>query len=134
MRLVLTLFLSLLFLLLRGDSNLSSHANHNISFHLARHFQRPEQANSVTTKNIRTVIEDATVPGEENEFVNATETEDDELIAPRKYTEISNYFFTFFYSHLSGYFNQYLNNRLPFCKHFSYTSSNKYIVQRVIRV
>lgn len=38
------------------------------------------------------------------------------------------------YSSLLISFHHYQKNRLPFCKHFSYTSSYKYILQRVLRI
>ena len=44
------------------------------------------------------------------------------------------YFFTLAYASLLIYFYSYFKNRLPFCKHLSYASSYKYILQRVLRI
>jgi len=50
------------------------------------------------------------------------------LVAPTKYTLIPDY------SSLVVIFYSYSKSRLPFCKHLSYTSSYKYILQRVLRI
>ncbi|BAV05969.1 hypothetical protein FLA_1984 [Filimonas lacunae] len=66
---------------------------------------------------------------------DATEVEDDdESISFRKYSEISNFTVSFIFTQVPGNFVCIHNNRLPFCKHFSYSSSSKYIVHRSIRV
>lgn len=56
--------------------------------------------------------------------------EDDESDSNKKnqgaeYTSFSSY---------SGDIHQHLTSRLPFCKHFSYSSAQKFIINRVIRI
>ena len=67
--------------------------------------------------------------------INATEMEDDDdFEASRKYLEISGYFLNFLHAQVSGDAHRYLKDRLPFCEHFSFTASDKHIVQRAIRI
>lgn len=136
MRLVITFFLSLCFLLLRGGDHLYAHTSQNHSrYSPAELPKRSEQSGLGTVKNTQSAIRKADQSGAQDEAISATETEDDEeWISPRKYVQITNYFINFFYAHLTGLAHRGLNNRFPFCKHFSYTSSDIYIVQRVIRV
>lgn len=130
MRLVITFFLSLFFLLPGGYDHLYA-----ICYTTAKPAAKAEQATLSASKSSHFLIKKATSSDVENEAVNATEREDDdELPSERKLVEINNYFISFFYTHSHGYFHSYLKDRLPFCKHFSYTSSGKYIVQRAIRV
>lgn len=60
--------------------------------------------------------------------------DDDDLVVTRKLsTPVKLLFIPDYASTLVTYFN-FPKNRLPFCKHFSYTSSCKYILQRVLRI
>jgi hypothetical protein len=74
--------------------------------------------------------------GKLHDKVKAVEIEDDDESMPfRKYTETVQYGITFFYTQVPGYdTHQHYNNRLPFCDHFSRSSSHKFIVNRVIRI
>jgi hypothetical protein len=56
--------------------------------------------------------------------VEEKEIEEDELVCTRKYTAISEYFNALFDPQTAGYFFHYLKKRLPFCKHFSFFSSD----------
>lgn len=60
--------------------------------------------------------------------------EDDERNTVRTCQSIGNYLTTFFYMLTSEGSGNKVGNRLPFCEHFSYASSHRYIVLRVIRV
>lgn len=136
MRLVITFFLSLCFLLIRGYDHLYARAYNNPTCYSPAKLSAGSELGGLDNeKDKQTVIHKATSSDSETEAINARETEDDEeLIAPRKYVEITNYFITFLQAHLAGDGSCYLKSRLPICEHFSYTSSDKYIVQRVIRV
>lgn len=128
-------FLSLFFFLLKGNDHL--HAYYNLSGYApAKLSPKSEQASLGSVKNSQTQIRKSASSGAEDDAISAIEEmeDDDDFTPSRKYVEISNYFLTLFYNQVSGSFNQYRKDRLPFCKHFSYTSSYQYIIYRVIRI
>ena len=135
MKSVIIFFLSLCFLLLTGQSSLySSSLQNKIDYSSLKSLQLKKHVEPVSITKSEFIRNN--VPADsEPDAVSADETEDeDELIAPRKYVEITNYLITFFHSQATPYSSSYVLNRLPFCTHFSYTSSDIYIVQRVIKV
>jgi hypothetical protein len=74
-----------------------------------------------------------TISEVKEDFINVEE-DDEEFVIARKHIELVNYFVTLAYASILVHFFNYLKNRLPFCKHLSYTSSYKYILQRVLRI
>ncbi len=67
--------------------------------------------------------------------MKAVEVEDDDESEPyRKLLDSNNYSNTFLYEQAPVYILSSLENRLPFCEHFSYVSNYKFIIHRVIRV
>jgi hypothetical protein len=60
--------------------------------------------------------------------------DEDDLIVTRKFSVPVKYILLPDYNQLLVTFYNFPNNRLPFCTHFSYTSSYKYILQRVLRI
>jgi len=136
MKSVIIFFLSLCFLLLTGHNHLYSSTYQSRTYYSpTKSFELAKQSNlDADTKGTLIICNDAPSDNEVD-ALNATESEDDdELIAPRKNVEITNYLITFFHSQVVGYSNNHVQTRLPFCKHFSYTSSDINIAQRVIRV
>jgi len=79
------------------------------------------------------MISNKPASGARKEKIKATEVEDEEeSLSSRKHLEISNYYH-FDPLEPAAYYS-YLKNPLPFCNHFSYLFSDKFIVHRVIRV
>jgi hypothetical protein len=136
MKSVIIFFLFLCFLLLTGHNHLySSNYQSRSSYSVPKLAELSKQSALETNTKSQYIIRNDAPSDNEEDALSATETEDDdELLAPRKYVEITNYLITFFYSHAAGLANSRMQTRLPFCKHFSYTSSDIYIVQRVIKV
>jgi hypothetical protein len=60
--------------------------------------------------------------------------DDDEQVVSWKQVLPAKLFTSADYASLLVNFHHYQKNRLPFCTHFSYTSSYKYILQRVLRI
>jgi len=60
--------------------------------------------------------------------------DDDDLVIARKFIAPTKYILIPDYASLVVSFYSYSKTRLPFCKHLSYTSSYKYILQRVLRI
>jgi hypothetical protein len=134
MRLIVTFLLSTFFLLVRGNAHLYAHATHDRTCYCPA--QLPEKSkDAVSANQSQNNITKACTNSTSNDGFNATELEDeDDFIAFRKFVEVTNYFLSFFYAHVLGNDSQYVKNRLPVCEHFSYSSSCKYIMQRVIRI
>jgi hypothetical protein len=135
MRLVIIFLLSLNFPLLQGNYQLHASTDNHDSHYAHLNTLTTTQARLDVTEINQAVLSNASLPYSTDETLTAEELEDDENIMPsRKYVKITNYFLTLFYNSLSGTISLHQKNRLPFCKHFSYFSSPKYIVQRVIRI
>jgi len=70
-----------------------------------------------------------------NDKVKAVEIDDDDdPVSFKKYSEAGNYCIDFFYLPKPVYVYRNNNSRLPFCNHFSGSSCDKFIVNRVIRI
>ncbi len=136
MRSAIAFFFSVFFLLLSGNNQLCAHPHHNrICCTTAKLSQKSEQAGLGSVKNSQTQIRTSVSSDVADDAINATDEmdDDDDFIPFRKYIEINKYFLTS-YNQISGKFNQYQKECLPFCKHFSYVSSHKYILYRVFRI
>ena len=60
--------------------------------------------------------------------------DDEDLTFSRKYFSQVKYFITLAYASVLVCLYHYFKNRLPFCRHLSYTASYKYLLQRVLRI
>lgn len=137
MRVLIRFLLSLCFLLLRGYFPLYAHAYHARACCSSKKIlEQSAQAGFVAVQN-KDLIRKATSSntGKVIDRIKAEEVEDeDESFSLRKHADISSYFIGFFYAHVLGYFLCCKQKRLPFCEHFSYTASNKCILNCVIRI
>ena len=138
MRLVITFFLSLVFLLLGGTNHLHARTNdHRTCYALPQRSVKSELARMHVVKYSPPIIRKSTFSGAAHQKIKATEVKEEdesESESSRKLVAISNYFISLLYDQVFGHFHRYLKDSIPFCKHFSYTSSYKYIIQRVIRI
>ncbi|KAA2241318.1 hypothetical protein F0L74_15550 [Chitinophaga agrisoli] len=79
-----------------------------------------------------------TVPSNAGKLSNkpkATEVEEDDETAPfRRYLECGSYCIGFYFAQEIGSSYSHVETHLPSCEHFSYYSSDKFIVHRVIRI
>ncbi len=139
-RRLIRLFLFLCFLLLRGDLHLYAHAYYNTNSYTTANI--PETSLHASYCPIQDLeLHISVVPSSDAENVSdkikATEIEDEdesESFHCRKLLEVTNDCTASYYAQASGYVQRYLQNRLPFCRHFSYSSSYKFIVHRAIRI
>lgn len=70
-----------------------------------------------------------------NDVIIAVEMEeDDEPVSSKKQGGAGHYSISYLYAPEPEGDHCYLSNRLPFCEHFSRTSSYKFILHRVIRI
>ena len=124
MKAVVVFFLSLFFLLLGGSHSVYSETHHSkISSATIQKFEKSKQV------NLRNSI-----PGEKKEEFISVEDEDDDQVFVRKSVVPAKYVMALTYASILIYSNYRPKNRLPFCKHLSYISSYKYILQRVLKI
>lgn len=132
-RLLINFFLSLCFFLFKGHGHLYADTDQdNLYRSLQQHSESTVQIKVFDTRNQHPLISNAPSSGKKKEKIKATEVEEEESFSARKHLQISHYFCLSSQEPTSNY--SYLKNPLPFCNHFSYSSSDKFIVHRVIRV
>jgi len=138
MRVLIKFFLSLCFFLIRGDDYLTANTIQHCTYSAPEAYLKypvPDHL-SVIRKSLAQA-NPTTSPGARKEIYKfkATEVEDDdEIPASKKQLKISNNCISFFSTCEPASFHTCFKRPLPFCKHFSYSSSNKFIVHRVIRI
>ncbi|PWV49091.1 hypothetical protein C7475_106337 [Chitinophaga sp. S165] len=132
-RLLINFFLSLCFFLLKGHGHLYADTDQdNLYKSLKLHSENRVQIKVFELPSLQPLISNAPSSGKKKEKIKATEVEEEESFSARKHLQISHYFCLSPQEPPSNY--SYLKNPLPFCNHFSYSSSDKFIVHRVIRV
>lgn len=77
-----------------------------------------------------------TVVGEEIEYAADVDNEDEDYtrISTKEQVLLINYFLTFTCAFLLTYLFNTINSRLPNCGHLAFSSSSKYLTQRVLRI
>lgn len=131
--------LTMSFLLLWGNSHLHAYTYRNgVSGIGQTQLNKVSQIDAAAFQDEREFVYSDVDSGAENQYDKTSDTEveedDDESVSLKKYAEITNFCAAFFYTQLAGYYNGLHNHRLPFCKHFSYSSSFRYIILRTIRI
>jgi hypothetical protein len=122
MRVAAVFFLFLSFLLLRTGFCHSA----------AQHTKKTLQTELKNTDQGFHVIKNTSLSEKKEDFISIED--DDDLASTRKYVLVVKSFITVAYTSILIDFYNTFKNRLPFCKHLSYTSSYKYILQRVLRL
>jgi hypothetical protein len=133
-RFLIKVFLSLCFLLLKGYGHLYANTDQHSIYKSLQ--QLSESSVQVSPPNVgygQLRISSAPSSGAKKEKIKATEVKDEEESSSgRKHLQISHYYLLYPQSPASYY--SYHKHPLPFCNHFSYYSSDKFIVHRVIRI
>ena len=138
MRLLFRIFITLYVFLLSGYGQLDVHADNNaISLSSEKnkeitqsHLAVLQNDNTLTFLSVNSLLE------KENLKFRATDNEDEEDdLNSFKLLALHNCFTSVFYGQVPGYFcGRYIKKGFTYSKLFSYFSSNKYIVFRVIRI
>jgi hypothetical protein len=134
MKAVILFLLSLCFLLLGRYDHAYAKANHNTaSYSSAQKIEKLQQAKFINTNQELPIIKNNCFSEQREDFLSV-ENEDEDYVSARKSVLPVKYIITLAYAAtLNNSFN-YIKNRLPFCKHLSYSSSYKYILQRVLKI
>jgi len=134
MKTVVVFFLSLCFLILgkHGYAYVGTHHSAN-SHSPAQHIEKLQPTKFINTTQDLPTVKSNTFSEKREDFLSV-ENEDEDFVSARKSTLPVKYILTLAYAPALIYSNNYVKNRLPFCKHLSYTSSYKYILQRVLKI
>ncbi|MEX6686298.1 hypothetical protein QTN47_02265 [Danxiaibacter flavus] len=134
MKWLFRLWLSLCFIVVGGYALL--HGHHS-SYALKTGFSNSLQNDLASKQSDDTYIDGIASPNAKKmyERIKAIEIEDDDESEPlRKLLDNNYYSNTFLLAHIQSHILSSLENPLPFCEHFSYVSSYKFIIHRVIRI
>lgn len=134
MRGIITFFLSLCFLLLRGYDHVYAHADHNRICYSATQVPQKDKQVFPGIEKSRSFLQDADGGDTEQDSLQATEREedDDDGNSSRKLIELY-CFFSAFYK-IDNPFLQQQQQSLAFCGRSTYPPFGIYILQRSIRV
>ena len=100
-------------------------------------FQATAQTYIASLQNDKVVITKDHSPNTRrlNDKIKAVEIEDDDdPVSIRKYSDVSNYCLDLFYIQQPALIYRHNNNRLPFSEHLLRYSSNKFIINCVLRI
>lgn len=136
MRLLVKFFLSCCLLLLKGYGQLYADTEQEAIYNsLCTLSESSVHINVTDVHTTQAIIKSANPSGAKKvRFkLKATEVDDDDDVSPgRKHHLLSDYCNC--YPQQPASFCTYYKHPLPFCRHFSYASSEKFIVHRVIRI
>lgn len=133
MRGVIAFVLFLSFLLLKGNDMAYAGIRQNSKYSPAQQINKTQPTRLGSADPGFPIIKHTSQNEQKEEFVTL-EDENEDLVFNRKYVLLAKYFVTLTYASALICYCQHFKNRLPFCKHLSYTSSYKYILQRVLRL
>lgn len=134
MRVAIVFLLFLCFLLLKGYGDVYAGAHHNrVGYILAGQIYKTQQKKSLIANQGAQLMKNSNL-NEKKEDLISVEDDDEEPVFNRKYVVLVKYFITLAWASVLIHFYSCFKNRLPFCKHLSYASSYKYILQRVLRL
>lgn len=139
MKVLIRLFIALFIFLSSGYGQLYAHNHQDDNFTAPiQNLKWMEQEDSDTLSSCDTTLIGIPHHYIEKENVKLRPTDDegdeDEITTLKNYLGAGNYFATIFYNQTPGYFSQNIKSCLPFSKHFSYFSSDRYIKFRVLRL
>ena len=111
----------------------ASARNQNVCFSPAPDREKTHQVENATANQGYLIILNTSLSGENPNFISVEDDDENEDII-KKHVSRARYFLAFCYTFISNSRFSFLAERLPSCKHLSYTSSCKYIIQRALRI
>jgi hypothetical protein len=137
MKAVAVFFLCLFFSLLHGSEAVHAAGHDTLrSYSAALHLNRQEQTPTLKMRLASLPVRNHHL-SEKKESLTIDFDDDDEqedFIFARKYVLPLTFFITLVSLSILTALYATVKHRLPFCAHFSYTSSHKYILHRVFRI
>lgn len=137
MKSVAVFLLCLFFILLKGSESAHAAGHDTLrSYSAALHIDRQDQPQSLNTRLAMLPVRNHSI-SDKKESLSIDLDDDDiqeDFLSVRKYVLPLTVFFTLASVSIFSLFYSYTKHRVPFCTHFSYTSSRKYILQRVLRI
>lgn len=133
MKAAFVLFISLCFLLLKGHDGIAAASNHSSSHASVQRLEKGRSLRLGETNLGVAEIRHNSLTEKKEDFIGV-EDEDEEPLIGRKPMLQAKYFIILTWASGLFFCCNYFKNRLPFCKHLSYTSSYTYLLQRVLRL
>lgn len=134
MRIAVIFFLFLCFSLSGVNDYVHLDAYQNrISYSQVQNIKKTQQA-KFTNANKDFTVPKYTSLGKEKEHLLINNEEEEDYVSARKYVLLVRYFTTLSLTFNFNYSLSIFKDSLPFCTHLSYSSSYKYITQRVLRI
>jgi hypothetical protein len=137
MKSVAVFLLCLFFILLKGSEPAHAAGHDTLrSYSPALHIDRQDQPQSLNTRLAMLPIRNHSI-SDKKESLSIDLDDDDvqeDFLSARKYVLPVTVYFTLASVSIFSLFYSYTKHRVPFCAHFSYNSSRKYIMQRVLRI
>ncbi len=134
MRALVAFLFSLISLLLGGYTNGHASVHHNNSNDTPKYHVATVQQTRLGHLNLELPVVKNSSINEKREDYIGIDNEDEDLVCSRKQVIVSKALVALPHTFALNHFYNYPKNRLPFCSHLSYTSSYKYILQRVLRI
>ena len=134
MRAFAAFFVSLICLLLGSYANGYASIHHNTTNDTPKYHVATVQQSRIGHSNLELPIVKNSSINERREEYLSIDNEDEDLVCSRKQVVISKAYVILPCTFRLNHFYNYPKNRLPFCSYLSYTSSYKYILQRVLRI
>jgi hypothetical protein len=132
MKFFIRFLLSLCVFLLAGNVN---PGQSRIAYLSANFLERSVSANNSATVHYDRILSSVPFPNRKSAFekIRATEVNDDDLLKASK-RNFTTYYISFFYTEPADYLCRCYNSSLPFCEHFSFVATSRFIIHRVIRI
>jgi len=135
MRIDILLFLLLFFLVITGSNPVTTSVHRNkTSYQPTQNIVKAQQCRLEYANVGLPIIINDNLNQKKDDLISLADDDDDDIVFSRKLVVVAKQFVALSYTFISVHFYNYHKNRLPFCRHFSYTSSIKYIIQRVLRL
>ncbi len=134
MKVIAVLFLSLCFFLLKGYDSIYTKLHYDTHHFTVAQEINKKQLLHPEVANLKPLFINNSTFSEKKEDFLSVEDDDEDLVFARKYVLISNFFITLAYVSFFIIFCRHLKSLFPFDRQLLHTSSNKYILQRSLRI
>ncbi|MGY4385299.1 hypothetical protein ACVWYN_002337 [Pedobacter sp. UYP24] len=134
MKVTAVLFLSLCFFLFKGYDSIYKRLHYGTHHSIIAQQIDKKKLLNTEVSNHKSILTNHNSVSEKKEDFLSVEDDDEDIAIARKYVLLTNYYITLAYVSVFILFCRQLKSRLPFGSQLLHTSSNKYILQRSLRI
>lgn len=135
MKVAIVFFLSVCFQLLAGNNKAcAGFGNDRFNDSSVQIIKQKQPTEVEKTKSNQPIIKDNSINEKKEAFISLENEDDDDSFFSRKYVQLVRCFVMPVYGAVLICCSTTFENRLPCCRHLSYSSSHKYLLQRVLRL